>query len=116
MTSDSNGHPSCGGLLPGLRTEMSGDIEVRQISIGGQSLCVAIKHGSDKQPPLLLFNGIGANWELGKTLLEAFKSRTAMSLTPLGVARPPRPLLPYRPSTLARLAAALVAELGYAEI
>jgi poly(3-hydroxyalkanoate) depolymerase len=95
---------------------MSGDIEVRQISIGGQSLCVAIKHGSDKQPPLLLFNGIGANWELAKPLLEAFKSTTAIVFDAPGVGRSPRPLLPYRPSTLARLAAALVAELGYAEI
>jgi poly(3-hydroxyalkanoate) depolymerase len=33
-----------------------------------------------------------------------------------GVGGSPRPLLPYRPSTLARLAAGLVAELGYAEI
>jgi poly(3-hydroxyalkanoate) depolymerase len=95
---------------------MSGEIEVRQIAIGGQSLRVAIKHGSDKQPPLLLFNGIGANWELAKPLLEAFKSTTAIVFDAPGVGGSPRPQLPYRPSTLARLAAALMTELGHAEI
>ena len=95
---------------------MSGEIEVQQISIRGQSLRVAIKHGSDKQPPLLLFNGIGANWELAKPLLEASKSTTAIIFDAPGVGGSPRPLLPYRPSTIARLAAGLVTKLGYAEI
>ena len=93
-----------------------GEIVVRQIAIGGQSLQVAIKHGSGKQPPLLLFNGIGANWELARPFLEALTSTTAIIFDIPGVGGSPRPLLPYRPSTLARLAAGLVAELGYAEI
>ncbi len=67
------------------------EIEARQITIDGQLLQVAIRHGSGSGPPLLLFNGIG-------------------------VGGSPRPPLPYRPSTLARLGAGLVAELGYAEI
>ena len=88
----------------------------RQIAIGGQSLHVAIKHGSGREPPLLLFNGIGANWELARPFLEALTSTTAIIFDIPGVGGSPRPLLPYRPSTLARLAAGLVAELGYAEI
>jgi poly(3-hydroxyalkanoate) depolymerase len=95
---------------------MPGEIAVRQISIGGQSLQVAIKHGGGKQPPLLLFNGIGANWELARPFLDALTSTTAIIFDVPGVGGSPRPLLPYRPSTLARLAAGLVAELGYAEI
>jgi poly(3-hydroxyalkanoate) depolymerase len=95
---------------------MPGEIAVRQISIGGQSLQVAIKHGSGKQPPLLLFNGIGANWELARPFLDALTGTTAIIFDVPGVGGSPRPLLPYRPSTLARLAAGLVAELGYAEI
>ena len=67
-------------------------------------------------PPLLLFNGIGANWELAKPFLEALTSTTAIIFDVPGVGGSPSPLLPYRPSTLARLAAGLVAELGYAEI
>jgi poly(3-hydroxyalkanoate) depolymerase len=93
-----------------------GEIVARQIAIGGQSLQVAIKHGSGKQPPLLLFNGIGANWALARPFLEALTSTTAIIFDVPGVGDSPRPLLPYRPSTLARLAAGLVEELAYAEV
>jgi poly(3-hydroxyalkanoate) depolymerase len=93
-----------------------GHIEVRQISIGGQPLQVAIKHGGGNRPPLLLFNGIGANWELARPFLEALTSTTAIIFDVPGVGGSPRPLLPYRPSTLARLAEGLVTELGYQEI
>jgi poly(3-hydroxyalkanoate) depolymerase len=92
-----------------------GAIEARQIAVGGQLLQVAIRHGDGKGPPLLLFNGIGANWELAKPLLEALTSSTAIVFDVPGVGGSPRPPLPYRLSTLARLAADLLAELGYAE-
>jgi pimeloyl-ACP methyl ester carboxylesterase len=65
---------------------------------------------------LLLFNGIGANWELAKPFLEALTDTTAIIFDVPGVGGSPMPLLPYRPSTLARLAAGLVAELGCNEI
>jgi len=93
-----------------------GDIEVRHISIGSQSLKVAIRHSAGNRPPLLLFNGIGANWELAKPFLEALTHTTAIIFDVPGVGGSPAPSLPYRPSTLARLAAGLVAELGYGEI
>jgi poly(3-hydroxyalkanoate) depolymerase len=92
------------------------EIETRQIAIGGQLLLVAIKHNSGRQPPLLLFNGIGANWQLAKPFLDALTSTTAIIFDVPGVGGSPRPRLPYRPSTLARLAAGLVAELGYTQI
>jgi poly(3-hydroxyalkanoate) depolymerase len=91
-------------------------IEARQIVIDGQLLQVAIRHNSGSGPPLLLFNGIGANWELAKPFLEALTSTTAIIFDVPGIGGSPRPRQPYRPSTLARLAAGLVAELGYAEI
>jgi len=93
-----------------------GDIEVRQVLIGGQSLQVAIRHGAGNQPPLLMFNGIGANWELAKPFLEALTHTTAIIFDVPGVGGSPVPSVPYRPSTLARLAAGLVAELGHSEI
>jgi poly(3-hydroxyalkanoate) depolymerase len=93
-----------------------GTIEARQIAIDGQLLQVAIRHGDGGGPPLLLFNGIGANWELTKPFLEALTSTTAIVFDVPGVGGSPRPLLPYRPSTLARLAAGLVAELGHAQV
>jgi poly(3-hydroxyalkanoate) depolymerase len=93
-----------------------GAIEARQITIDGQPLEVAIRYGDGSRPPLLLFNGIGANWELAKPFLEALTSTTAIIFDVPGVGGSPRPSWPYRPSTLARLAADLVAELGYLEI
>jgi poly(3-hydroxyalkanoate) depolymerase len=93
-----------------------GAIEARQVIIDGQLLQVAVRHGSGSGPPLLLFNGIGANWELAKPFLEALTSTTAIIFDVPGVGGSPRPLLPYRPSRLARLAAGLVAEFGYAEV
>jgi poly(3-hydroxyalkanoate) depolymerase len=93
-----------------------GDIEARQVLIGGQSLQVAIRHGAGNQPPLLMFNGVGANWELAKPFLEALTHTTAIIFDVPGVGGSPVPSLPYRPSRLARLAAGLVAELGYSEI
>jgi poly(3-hydroxyalkanoate) depolymerase len=63
-----------------------------------------------------LFNGIGANWELAKPFLQTLTDTTAIVFDVPGVGGSPTPSLPYRPSTLARLAAGLIAELGYKEI
>jgi poly(3-hydroxyalkanoate) depolymerase len=93
-----------------------GTIEARGITIDGQLLQVAVRHGSGSGPPLLLFNGIGANWELARPFLEALTNTAAIIFDVPGVGGSPRTLLPYRPSTLARLAAGLVAKLGYAEV
>ena len=93
-----------------------GVIEVRRISIGSQTLEVALRFGDGQRPPLLLFNGIGANWELARPFLEALTDTTAIIFDVPGVGGSPVPSQPYRPSRLARLAADLVAELGYSEI
>src|SRR6516165_1804566 len=91
-------------------------IEVRRISIEGQSLQVALRHGERDRIPLLLFNGIGANWELAKPFLDALTDTPAIIFDVPGVGGSPPPAVPYRPSTLARLAADLVAELNFSEI
>ena len=43
------------------------DIEARMLSVGDQQLMVALKRGASTRPPLLLFNGIGANWRIDDT-------------------------------------------------
>ncbi|UPK38882.1 poly(3-hydroxyalkanoate) depolymerase [Bradyrhizobium sp. 186] len=111
-----NDNPTSGGRAEPAVVAKSGGIEARMITIDGQPLQVAVRHGSGHGPPLLLFNGIGANWELARPFLEALTSTTTVIFDVPGVGGSPRPLLPYRPSTLARLAAGLVAELGYAEV
>jgi pimeloyl-ACP methyl ester carboxylesterase len=62
---------------------------------------------------LLLFNGIGANWELAEPFLDALTDTTAIIFDLPGVGGSPLPSLPYRPSGIARLSARLVADLGY---
>jgi poly(3-hydroxyalkanoate) depolymerase len=116
INNPTNGEHSSRGAGPGPTPARLGEIVSRQIVIGGQSLHVAIKHGSGREPPLLVFNGIGANWELARPFLEALTRTTAIIFDVPGVGGSPRPLLPYRPSTLARLAAGLVAELSHAEV
>src|SRR6202051_845414 len=120
IDSTTNGDRANGGS-PGPRGPVAaavkpGDIEVRQVLIGGQSLRVAIRHGAGNQPPLLMFNGIGADWERANPFLEALTPTTAIIFDVPGVGGSPVPYVPYRPSTLARLAAGLVAELGHGEI
>src|SRR5260221_7965649 len=92
-----------------------GAIEARQVTIDGQLLQVAVRHGGGSGPPLLLFNGIGANWELAKPFLEALTSTTAIIFDVPGVGGFPRGPLPHCPSAVARAAAPSVAQLGSTE-
>lgn len=90
-------------------------ITVRMIDVRGQALRVAIKDGDDTVPPLLMFNGIGANLELGFPFLAQLRRRAILFDVP-GVGGSPMPALPYRPTTLARLARNLLDELGHYEV
>jgi poly(3-hydroxyalkanoate) depolymerase len=88
-------------------------VESRLIAVGDQKLMVAIKRAASTRPPLLLFNGIGANWQLAEPFLDALTDTTAIIFDLPGIGGSPLPALPYRPSGIARLSAGLVAELGY---
>jgi len=91
-------------------------IDVRTITVGRQPLCVATTRGPEGRPPLLLFNGIGANWQLAKPFLHALTNTAAIIFDVPGIGGSPLPSLPYRPSTLARLAAGVVAQLGHRQV
>ena len=83
-------------------------IKVEMIDVRGQMLRVAIKDGDLSKPPLLMFNGIGANLELGFPFLTAMTDRRAILFDVPGVGGSPMPALPYRPSTLARMSKQLL--------
>jgi poly(3-hydroxyalkanoate) depolymerase len=87
--------------------------DVRMIEVGAQSLRVAVKRGPKGRPPLLLFNGIGANLELAKPLMRALKRTEAIIFDVPGVGGSPLPPSPYRPSSIASLAAKLLTQLGH---
>jgi poly(3-hydroxyalkanoate) depolymerase len=84
--------------------------------VEGQTLRVGIRRGEKARPPLLLFNGIGANIELVEPLLDALDGPEAIIFDVPGVGGSPSPWLPYRPSTLARLSAQLLDQLGRAQV
>lgn len=101
---------------PAAEGEESGNapiIEARMMTVGNQPLMVAVKRGDEFRPPLLLFNGIGANWELAKPFLLALAHTTAIIFDIPGIGGSPMPRRPYRPSNIAKLGARLVAALGY---
>jgi len=91
-------------------------IDVRTIVVGRQALRVATTDGPTRRPPLLLFNGIGANWQLAKPFIHALSSTAVIIFDVPGIGGSPLPALPYRPSTLARLAAGLVRQLGHQQV
>ncbi len=94
----------------------SNDINVCMMDVDGQKLRVGIKSGPEGVPPLLMFNGIGANLELAFPFLEELNQRGAIIFDVPGVGGSPMPALPYRPSTLVRLAKKLCLMLGHEQV
>ncbi|HET6316572.1 MAG TPA: alpha/beta fold hydrolase, partial [Chloroflexota bacterium] len=84
--------------------------------VGGQTLRVGVRRGERARPPLLLFNGIGANIELVEPFLDVLDGPEAIIFDVPGVGGSPAPILPYRPSTLARLSAQLLDQLGHEQV
>jgi poly(3-hydroxyalkanoate) depolymerase len=85
-------------------------------NVEGQTLRVGIRRGEKVRPPLLLFNGIGANIELVEPFLDALDGPEAIIFDVPGVGGSPSPWLPYRPSSLARLSAQLLDQLGHERV
>ena len=93
-------------------------IETRMIDVDGQPLHVAIRNvtQNNNRPPLLMFNGIGANLEVGFPFLSALKNTSSIIFDVPGIGGSPMPKLPYRPRTLARMAKRLVEILGHDQV
>ena len=89
-------------------------ISLREVD--GQTLRVGVRPGDKASPPLLLFNGIGANIELVEPFLDALAGPEAIVFDVPGVGGSPAPWLPYRPWTLARLSAQLLNQLGHEQV
>ncbi|MGD9912605.1 MAG: poly(3-hydroxyalkanoate) depolymerase [Rhizobiaceae bacterium] len=95
------------------KAKATGAMEVRTYEVDGQELRTGIRHGTANRPPLLMFNGIGANLELAEPFMDALDDTTAIIFDIPGVGGSPVPAFPYRPSTLARLAKNLAGQLGH---
>lgn len=97
------------------RNTSQSPLSIRMIEVEGQMLRVGIRSGPAGKPPLLMFNGIGANLELGEPFIGALQNTGAVIFDIPGVGGSPAPSLPYRPSTLARMAKKLMQQLGHVQ-
>jgi len=88
-------------------------METRYIDLEGQRLRVGLRRASRAQPPLLVFNGIGANLELVEPLVRELGDVEVVTFDVPGVGGSPAPVLPYRLATLALLADKLMRRLDY---
>ena len=87
---------------------------MEMLRIGRQLLRVGRQRGSGNGPPLLLFNGIGANIELLEPLARSMPQREILAFDVPGVGHSPLPPLPYRLSGIARLATGVLDHYGHA--
>jgi poly(3-hydroxyalkanoate) depolymerase len=92
------------------------DAEVRMETVGGRILRVArwTAARKSKAPPLLFFNGIGANIELVAPFARRLGNRDFIIFDMPGVGGSPDPLVPYNAFTMTATAAKLMDQLGYA--
>ena len=98
---------------------MSTTAEVRNVTVGGRLLRVAIRPGPNEaggapRIPLLLINGIGASLELLQPFVDELDPAVEVIRFDVpGVGGSPPPRGPYRFSGLCRLIAGMLTELGY---
>lgn len=89
-------------------------MEVRTVSRAGRALRVGVRRATragEDQPPLIVFNGLGASLELLEPFIVALDDRTVIVIDAPGVGTRP-PSMPYRLSSLARQANKILDELG----
>ncbi|HTR12589.1 MAG TPA: alpha/beta fold hydrolase, partial [Roseiarcus sp.] len=91
-------------------------MNARMVRVFDQDLWVLTKPGAKDRPPLVLFNGIGANVELAAPFMRAMGDVETIIFDVPGVGGSPLPTRPYRPSTVARWAAELTRTLGYDKV
>jgi poly(3-hydroxyalkanoate) depolymerase len=91
-------------------------VQISLREVEGRTLRVGVRSSKKMHPPLLLFNGIGANIELVEPFLDALDGPEAIVFDVPGVGGSPAPWRPYRPYTLAWLSARLLDQLGYDQV
>lgn len=85
--------------------------EIRHIDVDGQALRVGLTPGEG--PPLLVFNGIGANLEVLEPLTQALEGIRTIVFDVPGAGGSERRLLPYRLRHIAKLTSRLLDKLGH---
>jgi poly(3-hydroxyalkanoate) depolymerase len=87
---------------------------MRVLSVGGRTLRVSVREGTQGWPPLLLCNGIGVSLELFQSFIDALDPRRPVIRFDMpGIGGSPAPLIPYHLLTLPSMLAGLLDQLGY---
>jgi poly(3-hydroxyoctanoate) depolymerase len=89
-------------------------LRIDHLVVDGVSLRYAVRPGT-ASPPLLLFNGIGANFEIVQPLVDAMPEREVLIFDVPGIGGSDLDLIPRRLPGLARLALKFLDTLGYAD-
>ena len=87
---------------------------IKMVDAGGHKVRVACWRLGKRSahPPLLFFNGIGANIEAIAPLAERLDERAFMTFDMPGIGRSPDPVLPYNPITMAWAASRILDQFG----
>jgi poly(3-hydroxyalkanoate) depolymerase len=105
--------------LQDVRLDAASGLYIGTIKIGAQPLRVGIRPltpgsaSAAANPPMLLFNGIGANLELAGLLVSELDAVETVIFDLPGAGMSPPPRFPYRLFTMARLARKLLDALNY---
>lgn len=92
-------------------------VEPRLVVIDGVTLRIAETQGEAGRPPLVMFNGIGANLELLQPFLDVLDPRIpTLRFDVPGTGGSPTARWPYRFPGLARTVDRLCTQLGYGEV
>ena len=86
------------------------------VTVGAQSIRLAEGGARRAQRTLLLFNGIGASIETVADFAARFERTRVVTFDVPGVGDSPAPMLPYRLREIARLAAAVLDQLGLEQV
>ncbi len=92
--------------------------KTKDLFVNGHRIKVAIRPGTKiNHDPLLVCNGIGANWEV---VMEAFKNINpdieVISFDMIGTGSSSVPILPYRIKGLAKMTRQILKQLGYRKV
>jgi poly(3-hydroxyalkanoate) depolymerase len=106
--------------LQGVSIDPESGLHIGTIRLGEQELRMGIRPlpaGTVAAgPPLLIFNGIGANLELAGPMIARLAAIETLIFDVPGAGKSPPPKFPYRLFMLARLARKLLDELGIGQV
>jgi poly(3-hydroxyalkanoate) depolymerase len=108
--------------LSQVHVDAESGLHIGTVTIGKQLLRVGIRPlppggaADAADPPMLLFNGIGANMELAGLLISKLDKVETLIFDVPGAGKSPPPRHPYRLFSMARLARKLLDFLGYGTV